>query len=103
MTFPWEQLPAVRVEDTVKLLQQDFAYAVQYTAVMVRSSRPELQIVVNTPRGQIIPRGVCKFSDGTTTEFQDIGMPRPNVPTMNIEDLMAQVWEIAKNLGLELS
>lgn len=103
MTFPWEpKLPAVPVEDTVKLMQADLAYMVKHTAVLVHSNRPELSMLVNTPRGQIIPRGVCEFTDGTTTEFQDIGMPQLNCPIMNIEDLMARVWDLARELGLEL-
>lgn len=113
MTFPWEQLPAApepaqppavrSVEETVALLQQDFAYAVQYTAVMVRSSRPELQNVVNTRRGQIVPRNECRFSDGTTFELQDLGMPQPGCPEMTVKELLAQAWGLARELGLELA
>lgn len=107
--FPWEQLPAAQVGNgieqtirTVELLQKDFAYAVQYTAVLVHSNRPELSMMVNTLRGQIVPRGECKFKDGSKIEFQDIGMCQPGAPVVSVLDLMARVWGIAKELGLEL-
>lgn len=105
MKFPWETetLPAVPVEDTVRLLQQDFAYAVRFTAVRVHSNRPELCITVNTLRGQIIPRGKAKFADGTTTEFLDIGMPQPGAPTLEcVTDLITLILDTAKELGLSL-
>lgn len=112
MTFPWEQLPAVQAapeppavrstEDTVALLQRDFAYAVQMTAVLVHSNQPALAMLINTARGQIVPRGQCKFTDGSTVEFQDIGMPQPNAPLMTVQELMARVWNIASELGLEI-
>lgn len=98
--FPWEPVP---VAETVKLLQQDFAFAVQYTAVMVHSTHDELQIVVNTKRGQIVPRGECKFTDGTTFEFLDIGMPQVGAPVMTVRDLMTKVLETAQLIGLELT
>lgn len=97
--YPWEPVP---IEDTVRLLQRDFAYAVQFTAVQVHSPHEALQILVNTPRGQIIPRGECKFNDGSTLEFQDIGMPQPGASTMTIAKLMAMVWSVAREKGLEL-
>jgi hypothetical protein len=97
--FPWEPVP---LEDTVALLQRDFAYAVGHTAVMVHSPHEALQIIVNTKRGQIVPRGECRFSDGSTLEFSDLGMPQIGVPEMNVPELMARVWEIARELGLEL-
>jgi hypothetical protein len=107
MTFPWEQLPAVvepaatpAVEETVTLLQRDFAYAVQYTAVRVHSPHTELQFTVNTPRGQIVPRGECKLSDGSVLEFQDIGMPQPDAPTATVQELVAMVWDAVKTLKL---
>jgi hypothetical protein len=113
MTFPWDaplpaiveppQAPAVMsTEDIVAALQRDFAYAVTHTAVQVRSPHEALQMLVNTPRGQIIPRGECKFTDGTTMEFQDIGMPQIGASLMTVKDLMARVWEAARELGLEL-
>lgn len=113
MKFPWEtealpaapepeRLPAT-VEETVTALQRDFAYAVQFTAVLVHSNRPELTMLVNTRRGQIVPKGVATFSDGTTTEFQDIGMPQVGAPTLEcITDLVARVLDVAKELGLSL-
>lgn len=103
--YPWEAplVPAEpTVEDTVKMLQRDFAIAVQLTAVLVHSKHPALQILVNTKRGQIIPRGEVKFTDGSTLEFQDIGMPQPNAPYMTVQDLAAQVWEVVYKLGLEM-
>lgn len=99
--FPWE--PAVQTtEDTVKLLQRDFTYAVLHTAVLVHSKHAALQMLVNTRRGQVIPRGECKFNDGSTLEFQDVGMPQPGAPVMSVQELMTRAWEIARELGLEL-
>lgn len=100
--FPWESTP-LAVEETVAALQRDFAFAVKMTAIMVRSNNPAFAITVNTDRGQIVPRGQVKFTDGTTVELQDIGMPQIKVPYMTVQDIMAQVWEMAKNLGLELA
>jgi hypothetical protein len=97
--MPWEPAP---VEETVALLQRDMAYIVTHTAVLVRSKHPALQMVVNTRRGQIIPRGEGKFSDGSTIEVEDVGMPQPNTPEMTVKELMAMVWTIARELGLEL-
>lgn len=99
--FPWE--PAVRTtEDTVALLQRDFAYAVQYTSVLVHTKHPALQMLVNTRRGQIVPRNQCKFTDGTAFELQDLGMPQPNSPEMTVAELLTQIWGVARELGLEL-
>lgn len=84
------------------MLQRDVAYMVTHTAVAVQSNRPELSMVVNTARGQIIPRNECKFRDGSTIEFQDIGMPQPGAPAMNVDKLVALVWSIVRELGLEL-
>lgn len=97
--FPWEPTP---VSETVALLQRDVAYLVTHTAVLVHSSRPELVTLVNTARGQIVPRGQCKFTDGSTVEFQDIGMPQVGAPSMTVQELMAYVWGVANQLGLEL-
>jgi len=106
--LPWEvepahvQLPTVPLEKTVALIQKDMAYCVTHTSVMVHSSRPELEICVNTARGQLIPRGECRFTDGTTIEFQDIGMPQPGAIAMSVPDLVKMVTEVAvRNLGLE--
>lgn len=106
MTFPWEQLPAVvelPVAETVAALQRDIAYMVTHTAVLVHSEHSELCTLVNTPRGQIIPRGECKFTDGSKFELRDIGMPQVGAPTMTINELMAHLWVTANlALGLEL-
>lgn len=103
MKFPWEvQLPAMPVEDTVKLIQSDLACMVQMTAILVHSNRPEFEILVNTRRGQIVPRGECKFTDGSKFELQDIGMPQPSMPTMTVQELMAYLWSVATDLKLEL-
>ncbi len=113
MKFPWEeQVPAVpepppappsTIEETLTALQRDFAYAVQYTAIRVHSNRPELCATVNTRRGQIIPKGVATFSDGTTTEFQDMGMPQVGAGSVEcITDLIAMVLDIATEKGLTL-
>ncbi len=109
MTYPWEQLP-VAVEaalppataDVVQAMQRDLGYMVSHTAILVHSNREELRMLVNTARGQIVPRGQCKFTDGTTLELQDIGMPQPNCSALTVVDLMARVWEAARELGLEL-
>lgn len=100
--FPWEVVPQP-VEETLAALQRDIAYMVQYTAVLVRSSRAELRMLVNTERGQIVPRGECKFADGTTIEFQDLGMPQVNAPSATVDELVMRVLEVAKGLGLELA
>lgn len=115
MTYPWEQLPAVQdvpeppaVADPITLLQRDFAFAVQYTAVIVHSTHESLRILVNTRRGQIVPRGKVKYnnaygSDPHEIEFQDVGMPQPNVPEMTVQELMAHVWRLTQELGLEIA
>jgi hypothetical protein len=95
--MPWEIVP---VEETVAMLQRDFAYAVLRTAVMVRSTQPALRTVVNTLRGQIVPNGVGRFTDGTTVEFADIGMPQPGAPEMTVEQLVKRVADAARELGL---
>lgn len=99
--FPWE--PAVlTAEESIAALQRDFRYAVRMTAVVVHSNNPTFANVVNTDRGQIIPRGECKFTDGTTVELQDIGMCQPNTPYATVQEIMARVWTLATELGLEL-
>lgn len=97
--FPWEPVP---VSETLALLQRDIGYMVTHTAVVVHSNRPELSMCVNTKRGQIVPRGECRFTDGSTLELQDIGMPQVNAPVMTVQELMARVWSVARDLGLEL-
>lgn len=101
--YPWEKLPpAVPVEKTLEALQRDVAFMVTHTAVNVHSDRRAFQMLVNTPRGQIIPRGECTLSDGTTFELQDIGMPQPGAPQMTVQELMAQLFDIALKLGLDV-
>ncbi len=98
--FPWEAVP---VDETVAKLQSDIRYIISHTAVMVFSSRPELCMLVNTRRGQIVPRNECKFSDGTTLEMQDIGMPQVGVSEMTGPDLIEHIWGAVRGLGLELA
>ena len=104
MSYPWETpVPAViepPVEQTVAALQRDFAYAVTHTAILVHSPHDALKMLVNTPRGQIIPRGECKLSDGTVIEFQDVGMPQINAPLMTVQELVREVLDVVGNLGL---
>lgn len=102
MTFPWETAPARSVEDTVALIQADMRYAVQYTAVLVHSDQPALSMLVNTLRGQLIPRGECVFDGGSKFELQDIGMPQPGAPEMTVRELVTRLWDMARELGLEL-
>ncbi len=104
--FPWEPRPR-STEDTVALLQNDFAYAVTHTAVVVHSNNPALTFVANTHRGQLIPRGEVRFLDtngmaATTVELQDIGMPQVNAQYMTVQQIMSRVWKLASELGLEL-
>lgn len=95
--MPWEPAP---LDETVKALQADMRYALAHTGVLVHSKHEALQMLVNTRRGQIIPRGECKLDDGSTLEFQDIGMPQVGAPLMTVQELIARVWEIARELGL---
>jgi hypothetical protein len=97
--MPWEPIPA---EETLALVQADLRYMTNHTAVLVHSNRPELQILVNVRRGEIVPRNEVKFKDGTTLEFQDIGMPQPKAPLMTVKELLAMVWDIVQTLGLEM-
>lgn len=103
--FPWELPAPVRsVEDTVAALQRDFAYAVANTCIVVHSNNPAFTFVANTQRGQIVPCGEVKFSDGTTVELQDIGMCQPgDVPHMTVQEIMSRIWMQASELGLEIS
>jgi hypothetical protein len=92
---------------TVRAIQADIAFAVTHTAVLARSDNALLRMVVNTPRGQEIPKGVVKYSDGglhiaATIEFQDVGMPQVGVPTMSMLELAQLVHTKALELGLEL-
>ena len=101
MTFPWEASER-SLEETVRAIQADMLFAVGHTAVLVRSSMPELRMVANTARGQEIPQGLCTYNDGSTVEFQDIGMPQINVPTMTMHELVQAVHAKATELGLWL-
>lgn len=98
--MPWETRPRP-VEDTVALLQRDFAYAVMNTAVVVHSSNPAFAFTANTPRGQLMPKGEIKFSDGTTVEVQDIGMCQANVPYMTVSQIIQRILKTAGDAGLE--
>ncbi len=69
-----------RRKDVIALLQADLRFMTAYTAVLVHSNQAALQMLVNTERGQIVPRGECKFTDGSTLQFQDIGMPQVGRP-----------------------
>lgn len=97
--FPWESPPR-SIEDTIALLQSDFAYAVTHTAVVVHSNNPALVFTANTQRGQLIPRGEVKFLDGTTIELQDIGMPQVHAQYMTVQQIIARVWKLASELEL---
>lgn len=100
--FPWEPRPR-SVEDTVALMQNDFAYAVANTAVVVHTNNPAFAFIANTQRGQLVPRGEVKLSDGTTIELQDIGMCQPNTPHMSVQQIMSRIWKLASDLGLEIA
>lgn len=100
--YPWEPAPAKTPSDEIALIQRDLQYMVRCTGVLVHSSRDALAMMVNTPRGQIIPVNECVFTDGTTFKLQDIGMPQPGAPEMTIPELLAQLWDVAQSLGLEL-
>lgn len=100
--FPWDP-PRRSVEDTIALIQNDFAYAVANTCIVVHSSNSAFAFVTNTQRGQLVPRGEVRFSDGTTVELQDIGMCQPNVPYMNVQQIMSRIWKLASDLGLEIA
>lgn len=100
--FPWDP-PRRSVEDTVALLQNDFAYAVANTCVVVHSNNPAFAFIANTQRGQLVPRGEVKFTDGTTVELQDIGMCQPNTPYLSVQQIMSRIWKLASDLGLEIT
>lgn len=100
MSFPWQQSS---LEETVKALQADLRFAVRHTSILVRSSNTLLRMVVNTERGQSLPPGTCTFKDGSTVEFQDLGMPQVNVPLMTVSELVRTVFSKATELGLEIA
>ncbi len=99
--FPWDP-PQRSTADTIALLQNDLAYAVANTAVVVHSNNPAFAFIANTQRGQLVPRGEVKLSDGTTVELQDIGMPQPNVPYATVQQIMSRLWKLASDSGLEI-
>jgi len=100
--FPWDP-PKRSAEDTIALLRNDFAYAVANTCIVVHSNNPAFAFIANTQRGQLVPRGEVKFSDGTTVELQDIGMCQPNTPYMSVPQIMSRLWKLASDSGLEIS
>jgi hypothetical protein len=122
MTYPWEKEKSLRdalpweaptdvdllrnwtqsIEETVTALQRDFAFAIKYSSTLVRSSNPDLRMIVNMERGQKLPPGEVTFTDGSTMEFQDIGMPQIGVPTMTVQELAQTAYNKATELGLEL-
>lgn len=103
MTYPWETASEPSLAETVRALQADMAYAIGHTAILVRSSNTLLRMVANTVRGQSMPPGVCTFTDGSTVEFQDIGMPQAGVPEMTVPELVRAVFHKATELELEIA
>ena len=102
MSMPWEQPEVDDVAAIVRALQADLRFAVGHTAILVRSNNEALRMVFNTERGQNMPNPLkCTFRDGTTMEFQDIGMPQPGVPTKTIKDIVTAALEQAFALGLQ--
>lgn len=102
--MPWEAAPPApekTVDEKIMALQSDFMYAWQNTSIVVHSNREDFQIIVNTTRGQIVPSGRAKFKDGTYVEFTDFGMPQPNARLISVPDLVAWVFNKARELGLE--
>lgn len=91
------------LESTVRALQTDMYFAVRHTSVLVRSDNALLRMVVNTERGQAIPPGKCVFKDGSTIEFQDIGMPQPGMPLMTVPELVKAAFSKAVEIGLEIA
>jgi hypothetical protein len=95
--MPWEPAP---IEETITAMQRDMTYMVKFTGVVVHSNRPELRMMINTERGQIVPRGEVRFTDGTTLELQDIGMPQVGAQLMTVEELTSRLAQITAGLGL---
>lgn len=107
--MPWDApkpaLPDVAgLAETVKLIQADMRAMVTHTAVIVHATGPqaaELGMLVNMPRGQLMPAGECRYSGGNVLRFQDLGMPQPGCPFMaNIEELVNAVYYRTTQLGL---
>ena len=103
-SLPWAQ-PVRSIDETVRLLQADVSYMVKHTAVAVHVTGPhaaELSMYVNTPRGQLVPTGTGRLTQGHTVVFQDIGMPQPGLPFMSIKELAQALTQRAAALGLEI-
>lgn len=99
--FPWDK-PEPQPADLLEALRKDFAYAVQTSAITVFSSNPAFRATFNTPRGQLVPAGAVKFKDGTTVEMRDIGMCQPGAAYLTVQEIMAEILNVAAQLGLEL-
>lgn len=100
--LPWAQ-PERPLSETVRLLQADVSYMVKHTAVAVHVTGPHaatLSMVANTPRGQLVPTGEGRLTQGHVVIFQDIGMPQPGLPEMTIDELSQALTEKALALGL---
>ena len=99
-----EVLPPERsLEEIVRAIQADIAFAVRHTAILVCSNNEALHMVVNTVRGQDMPPGGCTFTDGSEVTFRDIGMPQPGVPLMTVQELARAVADKALAMGLVLA
>jgi hypothetical protein len=103
MKYPWEVPAEPPIEEIMRAIQADILFALKHTAILVRSSNEVLRMIVNTERGQVLPAGVCTFTDGTTVEMQDIGMPQVGIPTMTVQELTGMVLRQAYEMGLELA
>jgi len=106
MSMPWERPDAPPevddVAETVRALQADLRFIVSHTAILVRSDNEALRMVFNTERGQSMPDPLkCTFRDGTTMEFQDVGMPQVNVQTKTMKEIVVAALEQALALGLQ--
>jgi len=95
--------PERSLEETVRAIQADIAFAVRYTAILVCSNNEALCMVANTVRGQDMPPGGCTFTDGSEVTFRDIGMPQPGVPLMTVQELARAVADKALAMGLVLA
>lgn len=103
-SLPWAQ-PVRSLDETVRLLQADVSYLVKHTAVAVHVTGPhaaELSMYANTLRGQLIPTGEGRLTQGHTVTFQDIGMPQPGLPEMTVAELAQALTTKAAALGLEV-
>lgn len=99
--MPWDEEPAApTTAELVEAMRRDWLYAVANTAIAVHSNNDAFKMLVNTKRGQLVPRNEVKFSDGTTVELQDIGMCQPGLPYMTVQEILGKIVEIAGELGL---